>query len=74
MLYASTGWNGKNNVYNLLEEETNVSDPSNNKEEELPSECSLKRKLANSGYSKTIANKVWKWYNPPEIDNAKSNR
>ena len=38
----------------------------NGKKQNAPSERSLKRVLANSGYSEDIADKIWKWYNPPE--------
>jgi len=31
------------------------------------SERSFKRDLANSGLSKNVSNKVWEWYNPPEL-------
>ena len=37
------------------------------KKQDASSEGSVKRVLANSGYSKNIADKIWKWYNPPEI-------
>ena len=39
----------------------------NGKKKHTPSEQSLKKTLANSGYSESIADKIWKWYNPPEI-------
>lgn len=32
-----------------------------------PSERSFKSVLANSGLSKNVSNKVWDWYNPPEL-------
>jgi hypothetical protein len=28
-------------------------------------ETSLKKTLSNFGYSDSIADKIWKWYNPP---------
>jgi hypothetical protein len=43
----------------------------NGKKREAPSERSLKRVLANSGYSEDIADKIWKWYNPPELKGGK---
>jgi hypothetical protein len=39
----------------------------NGKKQDAPSEGSLKRVLANSGFSEDIADKIWKWYNPPEL-------
>ena len=44
----------------------------NGKKQNAPSERSLKRVLANSGYSEDLADKIWKWYNPPEISRTKS--
>jgi hypothetical protein len=38
----------------------------NGKNIRMPSECSLKNVLANSGYSESAIDKIWKWYNPPE--------
>lgn len=38
-----------------------------------PSERSFKRGLATSGISKNVSNKVWEWYNPPEIKKQQSN-
>ncbi len=43
----------------------------NDKKQDAPSEGSLKRVLANSGYSEDIADKIWKWYNPQELNNSK---
>jgi hypothetical protein len=37
------------------------------KKKYTPSERSLKKTLANSGYSEGTADKVWKWYNPTEL-------
>ena len=48
-----------------------MSNPQNEEKEESLSELSLKRDLAKSGYSKMIAKKVWKWYNPPESNTTK---
>lgn len=53
-----------NNVYYQPDEENNMSHPQNGKRPYTPSEQSLKKTLANSGYSKVIADKIWKWYNP----------
>ena len=39
----------------------------NGKKQHAPSERSLKRVLANSGYSEDLADKIWKWYNPPDF-------
>lgn len=38
------------------------------KEQYTPSERSFKRDLANSGYSKDLADKIWKCYNMQEIN------
>ena len=46
----------------------------NGKKQKTPSEHSLKRVLANSGYPEDIADKIWKWYNPPEINGTKSKK
>lgn len=43
----------------------------NGKKQNAPSERSLKKGLANSGYSEDITDKIWKWYNPPELNNCK---
>ncbi|MGA3290166.1 MAG: hypothetical protein ABSD42_08020 [Candidatus Bathyarchaeia archaeon] len=43
----------------------------NDKKQDTPSERSLMRVLANSGHSEDIADKIWKWYNPPEINGSK---
>jgi hypothetical protein len=43
----------------------------NSKKQNLPPERSLKRVLADSGYSDDVADKIWKWYNPTEL---KSNK
>jgi len=43
----------------------------NGKKQNAPSERWLKRVLANSGYSEDIADKIWKWYNPPELKGSK---
>ena len=40
----------------------------NGKKQNAPSERLIKRVLANSGYSEDIADKIWKWYNPPELN------
>jgi hypothetical protein len=31
-------------------------------------EGTLKKMLVNSGYSENVTDKIWKWYNPPEIN------
>ena len=36
----------------------------NGKKQNAISERSLKRVLADSGYSEDVADKIWKWYNP----------
>ena len=46
----------------------------NCKKQNAPSERSLKRVLANSGYSEDTADKIWKWYNPPLINGTKSKK
>jgi hypothetical protein len=38
----------------------------NGKNQHTPSERSLKRELADSGFSENVADKIWKWYNPPD--------
>jgi hypothetical protein len=38
------------------------------KNQNIPSEHSIKRVLANYGYSETITDKILKMYNPPELD------
>ena len=44
----------------------------NDKKQNAPSEpSSLKKVLADSGYSNEIANKIWKWYNPPDLNGSK---
>jgi hypothetical protein len=43
----------------------------NGKKQDAPSERSLKCVLANSGYSENTADKIWKWYNPPELNGSK---
>ena len=43
----------------------------NGKKQDEPLEGSLKRVLASSGYSEDIADKIWKWYNPPELNESK---
>jgi hypothetical protein len=43
----------------------------NGKKQNAPSERSLKRVLASSGYSEDVADKIWKWYNPPEPNASK---
>jgi hypothetical protein len=43
----------------------------NGKKQKAPSERSLKKVLANSGYSEDIADKIWKWYNPSELNGSK---
>jgi hypothetical protein len=45
--------------------------PRNDKKQIALPEPSLKKVLANSGYSKDIADKIWKWYNPPELKGSK---
>jgi hypothetical protein len=40
----------------------------NGKKQNAPSDNSLKKVLANSGYPKDLTNKIWKWYNPPIIN------
>ena len=42
------------------------------KKKYAPSERSLRKTLANSGYSRDIADKIWKWYNPPESSGGKT--
>ena len=37
------------------------------KKQDAPSERTLKRVLTNSGYSEDAADKIWKWYNPPDL-------
>ena len=32
----------------------------------MPSERSFKKGIVAAGYSDPIANRIWKWYNPPE--------
>jgi len=44
----------------------------NDKKQRAPSERSLKRVLANSGFSEPIADKIWNWYNPPELNGLNS--
>ena len=44
------------------------------KKQKTPSEHLLKRVLANSGYPEDIADKIWKWYNPPEVNGTKSKK
>jgi hypothetical protein len=39
----------------------------NNKKQNATSQRSLKSTLANSGFNEDITNKIWKWYNPPEL-------
>jgi hypothetical protein len=41
------------------------------KNHEVPSEGTLKKVLANSGYTEDTADKIWKWYNPPELNGSK---
>jgi len=43
----------------------------NEKKQNAHLELSLKRGLATSGYSEEIADKIWKWYNPPELNGNK---
>jgi len=43
----------------------------NGKKQNAPSERSLKKGLANSGYFEDITDKIWKWYNPPELNGGK---
>ena len=43
----------------------------NGKKKYATSERSLKKTLATSGYSKDVADKIWKWFNPPESRVAK---
>jgi len=43
----------------------------NSKKQNAPSERYLKRVLANSGFSEEITDKIWKWYNPPELNGTK---
>jgi hypothetical protein len=43
----------------------------NGKKQCPPLERSFKRDLANSGYSKDIADKIWKCYNLQEIEGQK---
>jgi hypothetical protein len=46
----------------------------NGKKQCSPSERSLKRGLANSGYSKDIADKIWKCYNLQELEGKKKKK
>ena len=46
----------------------------NGKKQKAPSERSLKRVLANSGYSEDTADKIWKWYNPPDLNGKKTKK
>jgi hypothetical protein len=39
----------------------------NSKKQNAPSVQSLKKTLANSGYSENIADKIWKYYNLQEL-------
>jgi len=39
----------------------------NGKKQKASLKDSLKRVLADYGYSEDIADKIWKWYNPPEL-------
>jgi hypothetical protein len=43
----------------------------NDKKQNTPSERSLKKVLSNSGFSEPIADKIWNWYNPPELNGSK---
>jgi hypothetical protein len=43
----------------------------NGKKQNAPSERSLKRGLASIGYSEDVADKIRKWYNPPELNTSK---
>ena len=38
----------------------------NGKNEEAPEDCTLKKDLANSGFSEDVTEKIWKWYHPSE--------
>ena len=49
----------------------NISQRENGKKLYTPTEQSLKKVLANSGYSADIADKIWKCYNPPELNDNK---
>jgi uncharacterized protein YifE (UPF0438 family) len=40
----------------------------NGKKHNAPSERSLMSVLANSGYPENVAEKIWKLYNPPELN------
>jgi hypothetical protein len=42
----------------------------NDKKQDTPSERSLKRVLSNSGFSEPVADKISKWYNPPELNDS----
>jgi hypothetical protein len=55
----------------LLTKKRILMQQENRIEQNIPSEPSIKRVLANSGYSETIADKILKLYNPPEIDYSK---
>jgi hypothetical protein len=43
----------------------------NGKKQKAPSERSFTKGLASSGYSENVADKIWKWYNPPELKGSK---
>ncbi|MGD0644973.1 MAG: hypothetical protein ABSA75_08725 [Candidatus Bathyarchaeia archaeon] len=43
----------------------------NGKKRKAPLEQSLKKVLANSGISEDAADKIWKWYNTPELNGSK---
>jgi len=43
----------------------------NGKQQYTPLEQSLKKTLANSGYSENVADKIWKYYNLQELNSNK---
>ena len=43
----------------------------NDKKQKAPSEHSLKTVLGKFGYSKDTTDKIWKWYNPSELNGSK---
>jgi hypothetical protein len=43
----------------------------NGKQQYTPSEQSLKKTLAKSGYTETIADKIWKYYDLQELNSNK---
>ena len=71
VLYVSTYWIVVHNVYYQLNEEKLYVATAEWQKQNAASELSLKSVLASSGYSENVANKIWKWYNPPELNEPK---